>query len=75
MGLGVRFLRDVQLIGLAESGALTVKLTKIPCDDSATLDVPMVAYECELHPDAGAAAVFAVEMPADYEVQALCVEE
>lgn len=65
----------VQLSGLAGNGALTVKLTRIPYDDSATLDAPVVAYECELRPAAGGTAAFSVEMPADYEVLALSIEE
>ena len=65
----------LQLRGLVGAEALTLRLNKIPYDDSATLDEPVVAYECELRPTAGGTVALSVEMPADYEVLALSIEE
>ena len=66
----------IQLKGLTNnSSGVTVRLIRIPYDDAATLDMPTIAYECELRPEAGDLMSFSVEMPGDYEVLALRIEE
>ncbi len=66
----------IQLEGLTNNnGAVTVQLIRIPYDDAATLDMPTTADECELRTEEGGTMTFSVEMPDDYEVLALRIEE
>lgn len=64
----------VRLNDVPEAGMATLRLSRIPYDDSIELDEPVVVYECELGPDAGDPLTLSIEMPEDYEVLALTIE-